>query len=60
MLTEDAALLLVDEHFRSIGAQHPCTREEVRDAFMYLTNPRVAEAVWLDDNRNAIVITKSI
>jgi DNA primase len=60
MLTEDAALLLVDEHFRSIGAQHPCTREEVRDAFMYLTNPRVAEAVWFDDNRNAIVITKRI
>jgi hypothetical protein len=46
-----------DEHVRSIGAQLPCTRQEIRIAFAYSRNARVKRAVWLDENRTAIAIS---
>jgi hypothetical protein len=36
----------------------PCTREEIRNAFAYLTNPRIADAVWFNEDRKAIVIVR--
>ena len=58
LLTEDAALLLVDDWLAARDSHTPCTREEIRDAIAYLTNPRIAEAIWFDDNRAAIVIAR--
>lgn len=59
LITEDAALLLVDEHLKEAGAHLPATRAEVRDAFAYLTNPYVGEAAWVDDARTAIVVRRA-
>ena len=56
LLTEDAGMLLVDEYLRSHGSHTPCTRDEVREAFVYLTHPRVGLAAWTDASRGAIVI----
>ncbi len=55
-LTEDAAILLVDEYLAAAGSREPCTRADVRDAFAYLTNPRVQRATWTDDTRMSIAI----
>ena len=33
-----------------------CTRDEITQAFEYLTNPRVGAATWIDDSRTGIVI----
>jgi DNA primase len=59
LLTEDAGMLLVDEYLRSHGSHTPCSRAEIRDAFAYLTNPRVGCAVWTDTSRVAIVVTRA-
>jgi hypothetical protein len=59
LLTEDAGMLLVDEYLRSHGSHTPCTRDEIREAFAYLTHPRVALAAWTDAARVAIVISHS-
>ena len=56
LLTEDAAMLLVDQELAGQGAHVNCTREEVRLAFEWLTNPLVGSATWTPD-KNAIVIT---
>ena len=56
-LTEDAAMMLVDHELAQRGARQPCTRDIIRAAFTYLTNPRIATAVWTDARQNAIVIT---
>ena len=57
LLTEDAGMLLVDEYLRTHGSHTPCTRDEIRQAFAYLTNPRVCTATWTDSSRSAIVVT---
>jgi len=59
LLTEDAGMLLVDEYLRNHGSHTPCTRGEIRDAFAYLTHPRVGLAAWTDASRGAIVIAHS-
>jgi len=55
-LTIDAAMLLVQTQLTRAGATRACTRAEVQQAFEYLTNPILAKAVWMDANRDAIVI----
>ncbi len=58
-LDEDAAMMLVDEQLLgNEGSQQPCTRADVRAAFLHLTDPLVGFAVWLDDAREAIVVTR--
>ena len=56
LLTEDAAIMLVDQTLAAHGSHTACTRDEIRDAFRYLTSPRVQEATWTNDDRVAIVI----
>ncbi|MBC5799225.1 MAG: hypothetical protein GIX03_03340 [Candidatus Eremiobacteraeota bacterium] len=57
-LDEDAAMMLVDEELLGKeGSQQPCTRADVRAAFLHLTDPLMGAAVWLDDARDAIVVT---
>jgi hypothetical protein len=55
LLTEDAGMLLVDVYLRSHGSHVACTREEIRQAFAYLTNPRVGMAAHVDAAHLAIV-----
>lgn len=57
VLTEDAAMLLVDQDLTAQGAHVNCTREEVRLAFEWLTNPLNGPAVWNAD-KTAIIICK--
>lgn len=54
-LTIDAAMLLVDEALRAAGSSHACTRDEVIDAFDYLTSPITALAAVNDDG--LVVVT---
>lgn len=56
-LTTDAAMLLIDQALAAQGSSASCTRREVEAAFAYLTNPCVAQAVWSDNEKTAIVIT---
>lgn len=55
-LTLDAAMLLVDQRLADEGSAASCTRAEIESAFEYLTNPRIAAAVWSDPSRTSIVI----
>ena len=55
-LTVDAAMALADEALAQQGSHQGVTRAEVQLAFEYLTNPRVRQAVWLDEKRDAIVL----
>jgi type III secretion system FlhB-like substrate exporter len=57
LLTVDAAMLLVDQELAAQGAHVNCTREEVRLAFEWLTNPLNGTAVWNAD-KTAIVIQR--
>jgi len=59
-LTIDAAMLLVDQALANDDSKAACTREEVEAAFGYLTNPRVEQAVWVDNEKSAIVVTSSL
>ncbi len=56
LLTEDAAMLLVDQYLAAQNCKASCTREQVRLAFEYLTNPLVGVAVWTDATKTAIVV----
>ena len=49
-------MIAVDDGLRNAGSTQACTRDEVRLAFEYLTNPMVRAAAWADDARTAIVI----
>ncbi len=60
LLTEDAAMLLVDEHLRRAGSRTACTRGDIRHAFAYLTSPRIAQATWTDPTHTAIAITAPV
>ncbi|MFN2450435.1 MAG: hypothetical protein ABR508_11720 [Candidatus Baltobacteraceae bacterium] len=55
LLTEDAAMFLVDQELAAQGAHVNCTRQEVRLAFAWLTSPLMAAAVW-DSSSTAIVV----
>ena len=44
-VTTDAAMLLVDEALQTAGSTQACTREEVEEAFAYLSSPNVAKAI---------------
>ena len=58
-LNEDAAMMLVDQVLiGEEGSQRPCTREQIRLAFAYLTSPVVGRAVWANVDRSAVVITR--
>ncbi len=50
-------MLLVDQHLRQAGSRTACTRNDIRDAFAYLTSPRIAQAIWTDPTHTAILIT---
>lgn len=54
-LTQDAAMLLVDQELAAQGSHVNCEREEVRLAFEWLTNPLNGAAVW-NAEKSAIVI----
>lgn len=56
LLTEDAAMLLVDQELAAQGAHVNCTREEVRLAFEWLTNPLNGAAVWNAEKTAIIVV----
>ena len=50
----NAALLLVDGSLTALGSHVPCTRADIEAAFRHLTNPLVAEAVYVDTSQDAI------
>lgn len=54
-VTIDAAMLLVDEALQTAGSTQACRREEVEEAFAYLTSPNVARAVKSHDDALVIV-----
>lgn len=55
VLTEDAAILLVDQELISRGSHVSCTRDELRLAIDWLTSPLVNAAVW-DAAKNGLVV----
>lgn len=55
VLTEDAAILLVDQELISRGSHVSCTRDELRLAIDWLTSPLVNAAVW-DEQKNGLVV----
>jgi hypothetical protein len=54
--TIDVAMSVVDTYLGAAGASAACQRDDVEDAFMWLTSPFVRRAVWLDNSREAIVL----
>ncbi|HET9096418.1 MAG TPA: hypothetical protein VFN37_07130 [Candidatus Baltobacteraceae bacterium] len=58
LLTEDAAMLLVDQELAAQGAHVNCTREEVHLAFEWLTSPLRGAAVW-NAEKTAIVVVRT-
>ena len=56
LLTEDAAMMLVNGWLEQHGASSGCTRVDIRAAFDFLTNPLVAGAVYPDEPRTHIVV----
>lgn len=55
VLTEDAAILLVDQELISRGSHVSCTRDELRLAIDWLTSPLINAAVW-DAAKNGLVV----
>jgi hypothetical protein len=59
ILTEDAAMMLVDQALlEEGGSQQPLTRDQIRAAFLHLTDPIVGKAIRTDATRSAIVVTR--
>lgn len=56
LLTEDAAMLLVDQTLAAQGCQVACSREDVRTAFAWLTSPIVGNATWNADKTAIVVV----
>jgi hypothetical protein len=56
VISEDAAMLLVDEELEKRGSTAVSTRDDVRAAFGHLTSPLVRTARWLDPSGAAIVV----
>jgi hypothetical protein len=59
LLTEDAAMMLVDGWLAKQGAQTGCSREDIRAAFDFLTSPLTHRASDADDDKRAAIITAS-
>ncbi len=57
VLTQDAAMLMVDQALAAENCRVNCTRDGVRLAFEWLTNPLNAFATWTAD-KAGIVITR--
>ncbi|MBC5825853.1 MAG: restriction endonuclease [Candidatus Eremiobacteraeota bacterium] len=57
LLTEDAAMMLVDGFLSAAGAPVSCARSDVQAAFAYVTSPLVAQAVWTSGDHQSIVIS---
>jgi hypothetical protein len=58
LLTEDAAMMLVDGALGAAGAPVSCARDDVQAAFAYLTSPLVRRAVTAGAERGAVVIVE--
>jgi DNA primase len=58
VLTEDAAILLVDQELISRGSHVSCTRDELSLAINWLTSPLVGAAVW-DTAKSGLVVLSS-
>ncbi len=56
VISEDAAMLLVDEELEKRGSTAVSTRDDVRAAFAHLTSPLVRAARWLNEPGGAIVV----
>lgn len=56
LLTEDAAMLLVDQELAAKGCHVNCTREEVRAALAWLTSPIAAAAEWTPDKTGVVIL----
>ncbi|MBV9028298.1 MAG: hypothetical protein JO311_06735 [Candidatus Eremiobacteraeota bacterium] len=56
-VTTDTAMLLVDQALRTAGSTQACTKEEVEEAFAWLTSPIVGTAVL--DTAALVVVTPS-
>ncbi len=54
--TLDVAMSVIDTFLGMNGASAACSRAEVEDAFAWLTSAYVGRAVWVDDDRTAIVV----
>lgn len=54
--TLDVAMSVVDTYLGATGATAACAREDVRAAFDWVTSPYVGRAVWLDEDRSAVVL----
>jgi hypothetical protein len=59
-LTPDVALSLLDDRLTAAGATNGVTRDEIDEAFLWLTSPYVDRAVWADNSHTAIVIRKYV
>jgi hypothetical protein len=57
-ITIDVAIALVDAALSARNAHVGCTREEIADAFAYVTRPLVGAAIWAGERRDAIVIVR--
>jgi len=55
-LSIDVALTLLDDRLIAGGSSTPVGRDEMAEAFAWLTSPYGGRAVWTDDARTAIVI----
>ncbi len=60
LFTEDSAMLVVDDWLRQHDSYAPVTRDEIREAFAYLTNARVAQAVRAGEDSTAIVVLRAV
>ena len=60
LMDVDAAMMLVDEHLAASGSAARCSRADVEAAFAWLTHPRVRRAMWVDEERRAIVVTAAL
>jgi len=60
ILTEDAAMLVVDQKLAARGCHVNCTREEVRLAFAWLTDPTVGIAMWTADKTGIVICRRDI
>jgi hypothetical protein len=56
LLTEDAAMMLVDGFLAASGAPVSSSREDVVAAFEYLTSALVGKAMWTTPKREAIIL----
>lgn len=57
VVTEDAAMLMVDQALRAAGSTAVCDRETVRAAFAYLVNPMVGAAMMTPAGGGIVVMS---